>query len=340
MKNHLLKPRVLRFTLSIFSLVMFLTLISGSTFAQQTIVMGTVYVYETPDDTLSMVAQNGVIKFYKVTPGGNTVLKATATLDAQGNYIATVTGTQDLYAVIFPEDVDVSNYVGSYYPGWLDFESAEPIGTTTGETIDYDWGAVGKEIVERPVGNPFNITGTILTTTPLSADFSPMVYLMSGENVITSAVVAADGSYSLVAPGTGDYEVFTSIPGFASQSKLISTGSINKGDVILNFNLDVYKGEVEAVVNTVTAEKYTLNQNYPNPFNPSTNLSFTIPATGKVNLTVYNSLGKEVVNLINDVMEPGDYNVLFNAHNLSSGIYYYSLKVGNNITTKKMNLVK
>lgn len=340
MKNQLFTIKVLKFRtiLVFFSLVMILSVFHpNSSSGQTTTITGTVYVYETLDDTLSVVAQDGVVKFYSLNSQGSFVLKATATLNQNGTYTATVTGTQDLYAVIFPEDIDNSNFVGSYYPGWLDFESADVI-EPNGGIIDYDWGAVGKEIVERPSGSEtYSISGKINTETPLSQDLIPMVYLMNGENVVTSAPVGADGRYTLSTYFKGNYEIFTSVPGYASQSKYVDLGS-SKGDI--DFNLDVYKGEtVTSPVNSI-ADRFTLNQNYPNPFNPSTNINFTIPVTGFVKLTVYNSLGKEVSKLVNDLMEPGTYDIQFNAHSLSSGIYYYTLQVGNNVVTKKMNLIK
>lgn len=344
MKNQLLTFRVLKFRtiLVIFSLVMICALIRPNVSSGQTstTLKGTVYVYTSLDDTLSLIAHNGIIKFFTLDNQGNSVLKATATLDANGNYTAVVTGTQDLYAVLFPEDLDNSNFVGSYYPGWVDFESADPISTSeaVNGVIDYDWGAVGKEIVERPSGSEtYSVSGKISTLAPLSQDLIPMVYLMSGENVIATAPVGIDGRYTLSTFTKGNYEVFASIPGFASQSKNVDLGT-TRGDI--NFNLDVYRGEsITSPVSSIV-DKFTLNQNYPNPFNPTTNISFTIPATGLVKLTVYNSLGKEVSRLVNDLMEPGTYDIQFNAQNLSSGIYYYTLQVGNSVVTKKMNLIK
>ena len=83
-----------------------------------------------------------------------------------------------------------------------------------------------------------------------------------------------------------------------------------------------------------------MEQNYPNPFNPSTTIKFGLPAKSNVVLTVYNSLGAAVVTLVNEVREAGRYEIEFNAKNLSSGIYYYKIKSGNFIETKKMILLK
>jgi hypothetical protein len=88
-------------------------------------------------------------------------------------------------------------------------------------------------------------------------------------------------------------------------------------------------------------KSFNLDQNYPNPFNPSTKISFSLPETGIVNLNVYNVLGQKVASLLNsENMSAGNHSVSFNASNLSSGVYFYSLKAGNNVITKKMMLVK
>jgi thiol-disulfide isomerase/thioredoxin len=85
---------------------------------------------------------------------------------------------------------------------------------------------------------------------------------------------------------------------------------------------------------------YKLEQNYPNPFNPSTNINYTLASSQFVTLKVYDILGNEIVSLVNEQKPAGNYTVKFNALNLGSGIYFYQLKAGNFIRTKKMILLK
>ncbi|MDO8550665.1 MAG: T9SS type A sorting domain-containing protein [Ignavibacteria bacterium] len=86
---------------------------------------------------------------------------------------------------------------------------------------------------------------------------------------------------------------------------------------------------------------FSLNQNYPNPFNPTTNISFNIPESGNVNLKVYNVLGNEVATLFNNELNAGNHNVIFNAIDFSSSVYYYRVEVeGKFIETKQMILLK
>ncbi|MCB0729037.1 MAG: choice-of-anchor B family protein [Ignavibacteriae bacterium] len=103
-----------------------------------------------------------------------------------------------------------------------------------------------------------------------------------------------------------------------------------------NFPLTGVSNEVSNIV----PENYTLEQNFPNPFNPSTNLEFGIPELGYVSLKVYNASGKEVSTLVNEVKQPGNYSVKFNGANLTSGIYFYTIKAGEFSSTKKMLLIK
>ena len=85
---------------------------------------------------------------------------------------------------------------------------------------------------------------------------------------------------------------------------------------------------------------FNLNQNYPNPFNPNTSISYSIPENAFVTLKIYDVLGNEVEVLINEQKESGNYQIDFNASELSSGIYYYTLTAGNFTSTKKMSLIK
>jgi hypothetical protein len=85
---------------------------------------------------------------------------------------------------------------------------------------------------------------------------------------------------------------------------------------------------------------YSLAQNYPNPFNPSTTIRYSISKSGLVQLKIYDILGREVAQLVNEEKSAGAYEVKFNAANLSSGIYFYRILSGNFTQTKKLMLLK
>jgi len=83
-----------------------------------------------------------------------------------------------------------------------------------------------------------------------------------------------------------------------------------------------------------------LSQNYPNPFNNSTVIWYSIPEDGLVSLKIYNTIGEEVLTLLNEEKQIGNYQIDFKTDNLPSGIYFYRLKAANFIQTKKMILLK
>ncbi len=89
-----------------------------------------------------------------------------------------------------------------------------------------------------------------------------------------------------------------------------------------------------------TPSAFELGQNYPNPFNPSTRITYSIPKSSFVTLKVYDILGNEIATLVNQTQDAGNYNVSFNAENLSNGIYIYSLNADNFTDVKKMILMK
>ena len=83
-----------------------------------------------------------------------------------------------------------------------------------------------------------------------------------------------------------------------------------------------------------------MDQNYPNPFNPSTKIRFTIPEASVVSLKVFNAIGEEVANLVNEVYESGTNEIVFNASNLTSGIYFVRMEAGSFVSTRKITLLK
>jgi hypothetical protein len=87
-------------------------------------------------------------------------------------------------------------------------------------------------------------------------------------------------------------------------------------------------------------QNFDLSQNYPNPFNPSTTISFSIPVQSNVTLKIYDVLGREVDQLINENVNAGQHNIIWNAQNFSSGIYFYKIAAGDFIESKKMILLK
>jgi len=103
----------------------------------------------------------------------------------------------------------------------------------------------------------------------------------------------------------------------------------------------VWNSIITAVkVNEAIPEVFALDQNYPNPFNPTTSISYSIASAGKVNLKDFDVSGRAIMTLVDQMQTPGHYQVTFNARQLPSGFYFYTLVKGAERMTKKMLLVK
>jgi len=92
--------------------------------------------------------------------------------------------------------------------------------------------------------------------------------------------------------------------------------------------------------NDIMAASYNLQQNYPNPFNPVTTIVYQLAVPGFVTLKVYNECGREIITLVNKTKSAGRYQVQFDAHNLSSGVYFYRMTSGNYDASKKLLVLK
>jgi len=85
---------------------------------------------------------------------------------------------------------------------------------------------------------------------------------------------------------------------------------------------------------------YSLLQNYPNPFNPTTSIKYSLPEQQFVSLKIFDILGKEVATLVNENKPAGNYEMNFDASNLTSGVYFYQLRAGSFAATRKLILMK
>jgi hypothetical protein len=93
-------------------------------------------------------------------------------------------------------------------------------------------------------------------------------------------------------------------------------------------------------VGTQLPNVFKLEQNYPNPFNPVTKIRFSIPKYSNVKLFVYDVTGRLVTELVNSELTAGEYETDFNALNITSGVYFYTLQAGSFTDTKKLIVVK
>ncbi len=177
----------------------------------------------------------------------------------------------------------------------------------------------------------------------------------------TGALVSADTSVSMIDAAawnfalTGGYNLRSggTTPGNASgyastydvkfdENKNLYTQSLYGWTVDkwrYNGTLPTFSTGVEELGGAVP-ENYQLGQNYPNPFNPTTSIEFALAKSGRVNLKVYDMLGKEIATLVDEERGVGNYKIVFDASNLPSGTYFYRIMSGGFAQSKKMLLVK
>ncbi|MBK7380185.1 MAG: T9SS type A sorting domain-containing protein [Ignavibacteriales bacterium] len=156
--------------------------------------------------------------------------------------------------------------------------------------------------------------------------------------------------------GNQDWNQIAFIPGFGTTTERKSYSFIDENLLsgIYQYRLKQidfdgtfeYSNTVEVEITSPT--EFSLGQNYPNPFNPTTKIKYTIPTVTLslskgdilVSLKVFDVLGNEIATLVNEQQRPGSYEVEFNSAKLSSGVYYYQIKSGNFLDTKKMVLIR
>jgi hypothetical protein len=142
----------------------------------------------------------------------------------------------------------------------------------------------------------------------------------------------SDTSFQVVGNDLANFSV--TLPAYGSA---VYTIAINEETVVLPPIPPIVSVEGEI---SMQPEEYNLFQNYPNPFNPSTTIRYSITNSELVRIKVYDILGREVKVLVNEIKQPGTYEVQFDASGLASGIYLYRVESGSFVQTKKMILLK
>ncbi len=124
-----------------------------------------------------------------------------------------------------------------------------------------------------------------------------------------------------------------------ASGKKVHARAFGNGGIMYNISVDTAE-PVGVSGNQNIAEKFELSQNYPNPFNPSTQINYSTAKDGNVKIAVFDILGREVAVPVDKFQKRGKYSVVFNAENLSSGMYFYRLEANGFTETKKMILIK
>jgi len=178
-------------------------------------------------------------------------------------------------------------------------------------------------------GNGNNVEGAVAT-------------LINENGVVVNATISdLDGSFVMEGLSSGSYQLTSSMVDYSASSQsnvtLESANNYVSADIVVTS--DAVTG-VESSNNNAVVSSYSIDQNYPNPFNPTTVISYQLPANGLVTIKVYNVIGKEIATLVNEYQQSGKYSKTFSANELTSGVYFYTIKSGSFSATKKMILLK
>ena len=167
--------------------------------------------------------------------------------------------------------------------------------------------------------------------------------------------LAMDGNGNIYVSCWGTNSVYRYDNAFSLPAELISSGHNGPADIFYNqiTNVLAVPNYYSSIVNFIPVTPLSngelkdqvprvvdLYQNYPNPFNPTTQIKFTISEVRFTTLKVYDVLGNEIGTLVNEEKPAGNYEINFNATSLPSGVYFYQLKAGEFIETKKMSLLR
>ncbi len=186
----------------------------------------------------------------------------------------------------------------------------------------------------------------------LPVELSSFVSVISNNNVTLNWSTASEtnnsgfdiernsnGQWSKIGNVTGNGTTSVS-NNYSFTDRNLTSGIYNYRLKQIDFNGNYEYYNLSSEVNIGVPAKFELSQNYPNPFNPSTQINYNLPVDGNVSLKLFDMSGKEISTLVNEVKTAGYYSVSFNAGNLPSGVYFYSIEAGNFSEVKKMMLVK
>ncbi len=235
--------------------------------------------------------------------------------------------------------------VGTSFGSWCDFNDDK----TLGIFINADF---LPNIVKTTNGG---VTWNIVNTT-INGTGHSIIRWISGTNTVFVTAAAApsgnvfrsdDNGLTWTAQSTSGVQNIRDAS-YARNGSVVYGFAIAGNGTVLKTRQIVVPIGIQPISNE-TPSKFTLYQNYPNPFNPVTKIKFDVPNSFPplkgdrgmtVRLQIYDVLGREAAILINEHLQPGTYEVDWNAGNYSSGIYFYKLTAGEFTDSKKMTIIK
>ena len=245
-------------------------------------------------------------------------------------------------------DQEEGNYLIEYLQNQKPIYLYTELGLAQTDSVDF-WKFIGLDFYAEatltvPVDSVFGIESEFTNGVIIDTSFwSPGIPFVQGN--LTSVLVGKGGSFDI------DVAYISGIDSI----KIIVDQYFQIHHIEFLENVLIYFGLMDpnsiTDFNNSTVYDFNLSQNYPNPFNPSTKIKYQIPPHqnplpggdnrgGLVTLKVYDVLGNEIITLVNEEKQSGEYEVDFDPSELSSGIYYYKLQAANFTSTKKMVYLK
>lgn len=274
----------------------------------------------------------------------------TAVTDEDGKYVL-----EDLPIISFKVLSTATGYISEYYKEALLEEDADKV-TPTSSQVDFRLSGIQEGFLN--IGGRITLDGKPLENATVYA-ISKTEQLSNSEEVSALKVSSLCGNIaaSAVSGSEGEYLLEKLLPGTYYLLVTSPYGTVNGPQVELKFKnicgVDINIGRSDVKDDNSTLPKdISLSQNYPNPFNPTTTIPFTVYGSqlmvhGPIHtsLVVYNLVGQKVRILLDEEMVPGDYQAIWdgkddNNQRVSSGIYFYRFKAGDNSETKKMIMLK
>lgn len=315
---------------------------------------------------------NGGTNWFSVTTPLTGNIKSVKAIDANTVYIGagfgtvrmakTTNGGTNWTPVTLPVSFDVSS---------IDFMDADT-GYVTGNTTTVvcrttnggsSWTfenlhlptLVGVKVLPNDIAFTLGTYGSILRYDPHG--FVPVELIsfnssVSGNKVMLNWITATElnnsGFEIEKAQSPGEWNKIGFVAGSGTTTELRSYSfldeNLNQGIFYYRLKQIDYDGTFEysdaIEVEVTTPIEFSLQQNYPNPFNPATKINYSVANDGIVIISVYNALGEKVADLVNTFQKVGNYETVFDAKDLSSGLYLYRMESGQYVSVKKMLLLK
>ncbi len=286
---------------------------------------------------------------------------------------ATSSSSGKLYRIVEPYDTAARFYIdGNFVEGFPNVTANNWVGGVQGSRAAYitekkmsqpfPYEPIGIETAEEAFQSVLNKAGAnfpkrdsiderILEETRTGTARYGATYRNGGKGIIDSQIEVGGWPILNSSAAALDADV-DGMPDYYEISKSLNPNDPEDGKIVTESgytNLELYlNGLIDGTVTTIVEENlvpqnFTLFQNYPNPFNPETTISYQLSVASHVDLKVFDILGRTITTLVNTIQQSGNYKIKFSLDHYvttSSGVYFYTLKTGSYIQTKKMILIK